>query len=363
MATDGIGAGPSLQNPTGLPADFLNRMARAGALAPSGDNLQPWSFSADGDALLVEHDPQRDRSLFNVQALASYIALGAVLENIQIAASAEGYRTAIETFPNGRNENLIARVTFQSGEKPDPLAPYLDRRCTNRRPYQKKPVSPAVLAELDISRQFPQISLHWVREQTKLKTLGKLIARADRVIFENSRIHKHLFSTLRWTREEIESTRDGLPIQSLELGRLGSLAFRSLKNWSVVRFLNRFGFSQAAANHSVLLMQRCSAAGLITAPDLSQLSFLSAGRAFQLLWLRATKENLALQPMTAIIFLPLKSRLGDSEGLTSGQTTMIRNLREELDAFFNLKDAVPAMLFRLGFSAPPSLRTIRRSTT
>jgi len=349
------------KNSMTLPADFLNRMARAGALAPSGDNLQPWSFGTDGNTLLLRHDPHRDLSLFNVRGLASFIALGAALENVQIAASADAYEAKIETFPNGEDPDLIARVSFEAGARPDPLAAYLGKRCTNRRLFEKRSVDPARLAALNISQQFPKIGLYWVQDQAKLKTLGQLIARADRLIFENQRIHSHLFSTLRWTREEVESTRDGLPIQSLELGGVGSRAFRALKKWPAVQFLNRFGFSRAAAAHSIQLMQRCSAAGLIAAPNLSPSSFLATGRAFQRLWLLATQAGLSLQPMTAIIFLQFRSRLKDFGGLTDEQRPFIDTLNRDLEAFFDLpNDMIPAMLFRVGFAADPSGRTMRR---
>lgn len=346
-----------------LPADFFNRMARAGALAPSGDNLQPWSFASDGCALLVRHDPNRDQSLFNVRHLASFIALGAVLENVLIAASAEGYFANIKYFPNGQSDHLIARITFAQGASKDPLADYLDKRCTNRRPYEKKAIPSETLSSLDGIKRFPAANLVWVHDPTKLGALGKIVAQADRLIFENQRIHDHLFSTLRWNRTEVEQTRDGLPIESLELGKIGSMAFRGLKRWSVVSFLNYLGFSRAAAGNSVGLMQRCAAAGMITAPDLSPASFMEAGRVFQRLWLQAMQANLALQPMTAIIFFQLRSRLADYSGLSGEQITVVDGLRRELERFFGLtEDRVPAMLFRLGYAAAPSARTIRRDS-
>lgn len=77
----------------GFSASFFQRLVRAGSLAPSGDNLQPWSFTTENNSLLVGHDPDRDHALFNVRDLASYIALGAVLENIAIAATKEFCRT------------------------------------------------------------------------------------------------------------------------------------------------------------------------------------------------------------------------------------------------------------------------------
>lgn len=349
-----------LESDSSLKSDFFERMARAGALAPSGDNLQPWAFAVEGDTLLVKHDPARDRSLFNVRSLASYIALGAVLENIAIASSNDGYHTRLQYLPERANDDTVARVFFEPGARPDPLAAFIGKRCTNRRPYSNRPL-PQSIAHLDLSKNFPKTSLTWIQNKTRLKELGRVISGADRLIFENPNIHRHLFSTLRWTEREVQETRDGLPIASLELGKLGATAFRALKNWSVVHFLNHLGFSAAAARHSMLLMQGCSAAGLLTAADTSPDSFLEAGRAFQRVWLTATQENLALQPMTAIIFLQLRSRLSDYTGLTNDQAIIVDKLTGAMKQFFLLpENRVPAMLFRIGVAMDPSGRTVRR---
>ncbi len=348
-----------------LSSEFFEKISRAGAQAPSGDNLQPWSFSSDGDTLLVKHDPQRDLSLFNVQHLASFIALGAVLENISIAATNESYQAEFELFPDGQSVDLIARVTFSRGIERDSLADFLFDRCTNRKPYSSQPLRPEIFRNLDAeAARFPTAALYWVKEKNALGRLGNIVSQADRFLFENPQIHNHFFSTLRWSQAEVESTRDGLPIRSLELGRVGSLAFRCLKPWSVVNFLNSFGFSRATANHSLALMRRCSAGGLLTVPDASLHAFLQAGRVFQRIWLQATKENLATQPMTAVIFLQLRSRLAEYNGLTQEQIRTVNELRRDLETFFALPaDRVPAMVFRIGYAPGPTARTIRRGVT
>jgi hypothetical protein len=345
-----------------FPAGFIEKIAQAGALAPSGDNLQPWTFINDDESLLIFHDRNQDRSLFNVRHLASYIALGAVLENILIAATKYNYRANICYLPEPQKQDLIARVTFASGAEADPLVDSIEKRCTNRRPYETRALDGSIIQRLNLEpNRFPHISLVWLSDQSSLKKIGAIVSRADRLLFENPLVHCHLFSTLRWNQAEIERTRDGLPIASLELGPVGSLAFRTLKNWTIVKCLNRFGLSRAVANHSTLLMRRCSAAGLLTAPDTSSQTFLQVGRAFQRIWLHATYQSLALQPMTAIIFLQLRFRLNEYQGLTERQFQTVGALSRELANFFSLsRDRVPAMLFRLGFGSPPSARTIRR---
>jgi nitroreductase len=345
-----------------LPLQLIQEIARAGTLAPSGDNLQPWRFRMDGESLLVIGDPTRDHSLFNVQNLASYIAIGAVLENIIVVASRYNYRADISYFPNQGERDLIARVSFSPGASVDPLADALERRCTNRKPYQRRPLDEATFKNLALDgSRFSNLGLVWLNDRASLKKIGAIVARADRLLFENPRIHDHLFSTIRWSAAEVATARDGLPIETLELGALGAKAFRILKNWSVVKTLNRFGFSKVAAGQSALLMRRCSAAGLIIAPDISPASFLTVGRAFQRLWLEATNASLALQPMTAVVFLQVKSILRDHDGLTAGQVAIIDSLRADLaKAYGVVAPQVPAMHFRIGYAEGPSARTLRR---
>jgi hypothetical protein len=67
--------------------------------------------------------------------------------------------------------------------------------------------------------------------------------------------------------------------------------------------------------------------------------------------------------MTAIIFFQLRSRLADYSGLSEDQITLVDELRHDLEKFFAVPSrSVPAMLFRIGFAAAPSARTIRRDT-
>jgi hypothetical protein len=346
-----------------LPPGFLQRIIRAGAWAPSGDNLQPWDFANDGNHLLLRHDPARDRSLFNVRHLASMIALGSVVENIATGATRECYKAEVAYFPEPAQPDIVARIGFEPGAEMDPLADAIEQRCTNRRPYEQRPVDAAFLQEIDqdVSR-YPGIQLSLLHDPAGLKNIGSIVARADRLLFENRPIHDHLFSTLRWSAAEIERTRDGLPVTTLELGAFGAKAFRMLESWSLVQKLNRFGLSKVAAGQSAMLMRRCSAAGLLTAGDTQPLSFIHVGRAFQRIWLRTIHSGLSLQPMTAVVFIQLRAILGDYQGLTAEQTMLSAKLRNDLAAAYSIAPGrIPAMHFRIGYAVMPSARTCRRN--
>src|SRR5262249_55244934 len=55
-------------------------------LRPSGSNCQPWRFYAEGlDQLHIVHDRERSENLLDRTQFASCIALGAAIENIDLA--------------------------------------------------------------------------------------------------------------------------------------------------------------------------------------------------------------------------------------------------------------------------------------
>jgi nitroreductase len=358
MSAESAGA---IKNRASLAPDVLEAILKHGVSAPSGDNLQPWRFSWRQDALLVYHDNTKDTSLYNVQGLASFIALGAAIENIVIAASIYGYHANVKYFPAG-DSSAVAEILFMEHCEPDPLATAIPERCVNRKPYTRHRLSSEIIAKLDNDAQkFPAVALQWIQDSRGLKMLGKSVIRADRLLFENPHLHKQLFSCLRWTSEEVERTRDGLPVATLELGKLGTHAFRSLRSWRLVSILNRLGFSRMVARHSGKLIRTSSAAALISVSKISADDFLEAGRVFERLWLNATLQGLSLQPMTGFVFLQLRSALAEYEGLTPAQLDLLESLRRELAALFtSANGGVPAMLFRLGVAPSPSDRTIRR---
>jgi hypothetical protein len=96
--------------------------------------------------------------------------------------------------------------------------------------------------------------------------------------------------------------------------------------------------------------------GLILASEPRQeLGALQAGRAFERVWLAATAEGLALQPMAAATALA-QQRPGD--GWVSAATRA--RLSKLLDEMREGHSAKPYLLFRLGQADAPSVVTARK---
>src|ERR1051325_6275976 len=113
---------PNLAPSAIIPTDVIDSLIHSATNAPSGDNLQPWRFSRRENALLVHHVGTRDTSLYNVEGLASCVAIGAAIENLAIAASTYGYRAEVESVA-GAPDDVLAEINFFAGASGDPLAP------------------------------------------------------------------------------------------------------------------------------------------------------------------------------------------------------------------------------------------------
>ncbi|MGQ9505958.1 MAG: ThiF family adenylyltransferase [Thermogutta sp.] len=349
-----------------IPQPVLDYLLNAAVQAPSGDNAQPWTFSLDGDAIEIRLEPERDRSFFNVEQVASVIACGAAAENIRIAATLFGLDTHLEVCVDATAESMCARLVLEPSNiiACDPLHDWLWKRHTNRKPFLGTRVSPIVVESLlracDV-RSGAQ--LHVVQEKKRLKDLARLVYLVDRIRTEDRRLHEHLHHMIRRSTTEAMRTRDGLPLKNLEVGRAGEVFLRLSRPWAVMSVLNRLGAARAVALHSAQAMRQAAAAGLLTVSGTAPQDFFHGGRSMQRIWLTATAYGLAFQPMTAVTFFWTRyQREGFSSFLPKHRRLLERAFALYHDLFpdVDFSRAGHAMLFRLGYALPISTPTLRR---
>jgi hypothetical protein len=340
----------------------LIKIVNAGILAPSGDNSQPWQIYFDGEKLYLKNLEYRDRSLYNVKNIASYIAFGAMIENMTIMAKSLGYEMSIKLFPEGGNSPIVAILSFVRGQVIlDPLLSFINKRCVNRKKYKPKQLEPQVREFLlKVITGFKGAELYLIEDEEKKKKLAKIFSLNDKILFENKNLHDFLFKHLRWSREEVESSRDGMSIESLEIGSIQSKIFRLLSSWNLIRFLNIFGFSHIVPLRSYKLCKSSSALCLLLMKDTGFNSFINGGRVFQRIWLTATSLDLSLHPMTGITFLIQRLHMANGKDLSITHQRLLMDLEEQLKRFFPInRDKSMIMAFRLGYADPPSDKSLR----
>src|SRR5664279_1324790 len=116
----------------------LRDIIRYGTWAPSGDNSQPWHFKIQGDKILVYIYPNKDNPILNWKLSGTYIATGALIENMVIAATHYGFDTNVTFLPEKNDVDCVAKMVFSKiNLVENPLFPYIKSRGTNRKPYNK----------------------------------------------------------------------------------------------------------------------------------------------------------------------------------------------------------------------------------
>jgi nitroreductase len=339
----------------------LRTILKAAIQAPSGDNCQPWTFHVQDNVVDLYNRPERDTSLYNVDQSASLVAHGALLENLQIAAVAQGLRAQFTTFPDPAQENLVARVTLAAGKaENEPLNAAIARRATNRRSYRGTPL--AAVEQQALQRAIDAVTgtrLHLAGERSKIATVAKIIRLNDRLVFSNRYLHAFLFDHVRWNEREAVATRDGLDLKTLELNLFDRVGFRLLRNWPLIEKLGKVGVAAIASQSAQKLAKSASDIGLVTAPGETSEDLLRCGRAMQRVWLEATRLGLGFQLMTGITFLMMRVRRGATAELAAWQVEAITAAEQELRGVFRLATEVPVILFRVGHCAEPSARSLR----
>jgi len=335
-------------------------LLEAAIRAPSGDNCQPWRFEVQGDTVKVYNLPGRDTSLFNFRQRASYVAHGALLENLVLAASANGYSTDVALFPDASEPDLIAAVSFKPATvQASPLYDVIPARCTNRRRYDSSTLSGHERTALMAAAAGREGRLLLTGSAEEKAFLAGIVALNDRLVFENENLHAFLFDHIRWNDHQARETRDGLDIKTLDLAPPDSVAFPLLKSWPLVKFFNAFGMSRIVAGNARKLALSSSALGLVMVPGSGATDFINAGRLMERVWLEATRIGLSFQLMTGITFLMQKVSDGDTSGLLAPHAALIAEARKSVVERFGLKTETIAVMFRVGRSLPPSARSLR----
>ena len=275
--------------------------------APSGDNAQPWRFEAAGPERVVVHGfDTRSHCVYDLEGHASQLALGALLENVQIAAAAQGLAVGVVRRHGLPDETPTFELQFSpcSTDPGHALSDCIERRAVQRRPLSTRRLSAAEKARVEASVG-PGYSVSW------LETLGQR-ARVAKLVFTNAKVRLTMPEAFEVHRSIIDwgarFSEDRLPEQALGANPMTTAIMRrALASWERVQFANRYlaGTWGPRIEMDLLPALACGAHMVIRAARAPETvdDFVAAGRAVQRAWLTLTALGLWQQPeMTPLIF-------------------------------------------------------------
>lgn len=347
--------------------ELAHYLVQSATLAPSGGNVQPWHFYWGDDRLWVTHDPGRSRNLLDGSFHATYLALGAAVENIVIAAAERGLATDVDAFPRADDATVAAELRFEpvhETERPAladvaRLMPLVAERQTNRKLGRRAPLADEDATALVAAASERGGSLELCTDPAGLEEVGKIIGVSDRVRMLCPGTHRELVGELRWTSEEAERTRDGVTLTSLELSPGGEVGVRLMTRPDVAGFLRELNGGKRLEEAAWDSVAAASAVGLLSLDSDSRETWIAGGRAMQRMWLEATALGIAMQPMTVVLY-QFEMLAGESASVyTDAEVATLRSLEERLYQVFRRPPGAAALLFRLARVGEAAERSLR----
>jgi sulfur-carrier protein adenylyltransferase/sulfurtransferase len=345
----------------------IERVLDLARWAPSGDNEQPWRFEQVDEyrAVIYTHDT-RDWCIYDLDGSSSQIAVGALLENVRIAASGEGMKADIQQRENTPETALVFDVQLREEEslEPDSLISFIRARTTQRKPLATQPLLPGQKSALE-QAVGPGYRVIWLEGADNRRRMAKLLFNNAHIRLSTPEAYEVHKKNIEWG---VRFSDDRLPEHALGLDLLTRKVMRFvLKSWGRVKFANRFfaGTWLPRLQMDLLTGLKCAAHFVIVAEDSlsSPEDFIRGGGALQRFWLEATRQNLQLQPeMTPVIFSRYVDSGLDFTAVQPEQDLAVqlsKTLTDILGSDISANERV--FMGRVGFGAAPTSRSIRLS--
>lgn len=338
----------------------LQFILESGILAPSADNQHRLRFDVDQAGVNVWYTGGQLPEVGGYKRVLALLSLGAVSENIAVAASRFGIRPELVLFPDPGKPDLIFKAIWKPWETPtedtEPLWEAIPRRHTNRSIRYRGPgLSMADRARLERGTALSSgCSLTWLDETPNRREALELMRLAEGERFRNRVQHEELFEAIRFDVGWRQSCDEGLPPGALAIEAPLRPAFALLRHWRIMRLVNLIGGHRMLGWRAADLPFRFAPhLAVISVRQLDDVATFSAGQAFERVWLMATQLGLVLQPLPASALYALEG--ARHEGVPEG---LQQHLRKGWSAL--LPGRCPLMFFRMGRASTSIVTTGRR---
>jgi hypothetical protein len=342
--------------------EIIENILTAGCAAPSGSNSQPWEFEVTGNIIKVISKPEKDHPVLNVYYRGTWIAHGALIENICIMASTYGIIPIVNTFSEKNDEFVTSTITLNenASTKPDELAPAIFKRTTNRKPYLQKPIPEDILNHLENALRLPTVvKVNYISNKETIKKIATTMSTSDKVMFGNKILHNLFFNEVAWNKDHEEKKGGGLLLDTLELKVPQRTMLHLLKYWPIMKIAAGLGIAKQIAKENAVVHSSCGLLCVVQVPK-DKDSFLEAGRQIQRIWLTATKDGLSVQLNTGLFFFWQGIESNSAVSVFSdAEKREIKTAYDSIASIFSIKDNIVTAILRVGYGGEPSAKSTK----
>ena len=330
-------------------------LVAAGILAANPHNTQPWVFRVGETRIDILADTSRNLGSFDPYLREMHIGLGCAVENMVLAAPANGYAVTVDPAPGSlldiERGGLVRAATLhlsKSSGQTDPLYDAIPHRHTNRYAYDRERGFPEdLLRNFTAMPEAEHVALSLFTEGEEYQALGKAVVEAtgeivaDQAMIEDSH---------RWFRDgpdEMARERSGLELDTAGL---------SPALLAAAKFLPALPAEQS---HAAWLDQTrdthvptAALLGIISVRDrYDRPQALAAGRLWQRLHLSASAAGIAMHPLNQPVETIDRERELNREAKSEAR----------LAAITHDENWKPTFVFRGGYPTYNAIASARRS--
>jgi hypothetical protein len=282
-----------------LTGDGPLSLVRAAILAANAHDTQPWRFNVAADRIDLFADRTRTIGAVDPIGRELEVSLGCALENLMLAAPANGLTPTLTILPDPSEPDHVAQVALTAGPTSvSPIFETIPRRHTDRAAYDvAKAVERRELDELAGLADVDSVSLMWLDSDPARGRFAELTVRAMEALIADPDQSRDDFAWYRQDWAEIQRRKDGITMDTAGLPDLLRVAVRVLPPADRASLQN--GWVDATRDRH---LATAAAFGLIIVGDGTDTAQrLIAGRLFQRVHLAATVRGLAIQPLNQVL--------------------------------------------------------------
>jgi hypothetical protein len=192
------------------PQTGMLALVRAGILAASPHNTQPWLFRVSDNQIDVLAETSRNTGGLDPFLRELHIGMGCALENMCVAAPTAGYSATIESAEGALHlhtdtstPHRVATVHFTPASLPaNSLYRALPNRHTNRTPYELRALPASFQQELPAMPQsLPNTNLFLFTADDQRQTIVNLVSRCNEIVYADKAVRE---GAMPWERASID---------------------------------------------------------------------------------------------------------------------------------------------------------------
>ena len=325
------------------------RVVMAGILASNPHNSQPWLFRIEPDVITLYADITRQIGTIDPFLREMTIGLGCAVENMLLAARAEGLQPELQLMPDPTDRTQVARIALSAGAREtSALYEAIPNRHTNRAAYDTTRALPAtVFQDLAALNDETDVRLFWFESAEQRARFGDVAIRASQALVsdEQQSIDSHVWWRHQWAA--IQQLQDGLTLDVQGLDDAILAAAKVIPDAS--RAQNDQTFVQMV---STVQVPSAAAFGIMAVRDgADAVQRLRTGQYWQRMHLWAATQGLAMQPLNQMCErVDREQQLGIEPEFGSAVQALLADA-----------DWTGIMPFRIGYPTRPTRLSPRRT--